>query len=204
MPTLPTAVLHDPTTLAEALSEQGVCLLQGFPDPDATAALRDALKRLQTAGALRPAEVGHGRSHHRRTAIRGDGTQWLDADSGVAATTYLSALHALRVSLNRRLFLGMEEVEAHFACYPAGASYQRHRDQFQDSDARVLSIVSYLNQDWSPQQGGALRLYLSQGPADLFPHAGTSVIFLSETEHEVLPATRERLSIAAWLRKRAV
>jgi SM-20-related protein len=37
----------------------------------------------------------------------------------------------------------------------------------------------------------------------LFPHAGTSVIFLSGIEHEVLPATRERLSIAAWLRKRA-
>lgn len=196
------AVLHDPATLAEALSEQGVCLLPGFPDPDATVALRDALKQLQIAGTLRPAEVGRGSSHHLRTAIRSDDTQWIDGDSGIAATTYLSALHALRVSLNRRLFLGMEEEEAHFACYPVGASYQRHRDQFQNSDARVLSMVSYLNQDWLPEQGGALRLYLPQGTIDLLPHAGTSVIFLSGIEHEVLPATRERLSIAAWFRKR--
>lgn len=203
MPSLPAAVLRDPAALAEALEEHGACLLLGFPSPSGTSGLRVELRRLQAIDALRPAEVGHGRSHHLRIAIRGDDTRWMDADSGVAAIAYLSALRSLRVAMNRRLFLGLEEEEAHFACYPTGASYHRHRDQFQDSDARVLSMVSYLNEDWLPGHGGALRLYLPQGTVDLFPRAGTSVVFLSGIEHEVLPATRERLSIAAWLRKRA-
>ena len=203
MPSLPAAVLRDPAALAGVLDQHGACLLLGFPSASATLALRSALRLLQADGNLRAAEVGHGRSHQRRTAIRGDETRWMDADSGTAATAYLSALRGLRVAMNRRLFLGMEEEEAHFACYPTGSSYHRHRDQFQDSDARVLSMVSYLNEDWLPEQGGALRLYLPQGTVDLFPHAGTSVIFLSGIEHEVLPATRERLSIAAWLRKPA-
>ena len=150
MPSLPAAVLRDPAALAEALDEHGACLLLGFPSPSGTAGLRVELRRLQSTDALRPAEVGHGRSHHLRIAIRGDDTRWMDADSGAAATAYISALRSLRVAMNRRLFLGLEEEEAHFACYPTGASYHRHRDQFQDSDARVLSIVSYLNEDWLP------------------------------------------------------
>lgn len=203
MPSLPAAVLRDPAALAGALDRHGACLLTGFPDASGTLALRAALRRLQTEGTLRAAEVGHGLEHRLRIAVRGDDTGWIGADSGVAAAAYLSALETLRVSMNRRLFLGMQEEEAHFACYPIGASYSRHRDQFHDSDARVLSLVSYLNDDWLPEHGGALRLYLPQGTIDVLPHAGTSVVFLSGIEHEVLPATRERLSIAAWLRKRA-
>lgn len=202
MPSLPVAALHDTAALAGALSEHGACLLPDFPGPRACEALHAALKQRQAAGTLRAAEVGHGRRRQLRVSIRGDDTQWLDGDSGLAAASFLSSLQALRVALNQHLFLGLEEEEAHFACYPVGARYHRHRDQFHDSDARVLSMVSYLNQDWLPEHGGELRLYLPQGIIDLLPHAGTSVIFLSSIEHEVLPATRERASIAAWLRTR--
>ena len=95
----------------------------------------------------------------------------------------------------------LAEVEAHYARYAPGTGYARHSDRFRDSDSRVLSLVSYLNEDWQIEQGGALRLYLPQGTVDVMPQSGTSICFLSEIEHEVLPATRERLSIAAWLRR---
>jgi SM-20-related protein len=202
MPSLPVAVLHDPAALAGALSEHGACLLSDFPASGAGKALHDVLKQRQAAGTMRAAEVGHGRQRHLRIAIRGDDTQWLDGDSGLAAASFLSSLQALRMSLNQRLFLGLEEEEAHFACYPIGARYHRHRDQFHDSGARVLSLVSYLNHDWRQDDGGALRLHLPQGSIDVLPHAGTSIVFSSALEHEVLPATRERLSIAAWFRRR--
>lgn len=202
MPSLPVAVLHDPAALAAALSGHGACLLSDFPAPAVGVALRDALKQYQVAGTLRAAQVGHGKQRHLRIAIRGDDTRWLDADSGLAAASFLCSLQALRVALNQHLFLGLEEEEAHFACYPVGARYHRHRDQFHDSDARVLSLVSYLNDDWRQDEGGALRLHLPQGSIDVLPHAGTSIVFLSGIEHEVLPATRERLSIAAWYRRR--
>ena len=104
--------------------------------------------------------------------------------------------------MNRRLFLGIDEVEAHYAAYPVGAFYARHRDRFRDSDARVVSVVTYLNPDWSDKDGGALRIVLDDGDIDIVPDTG-SIVFLSELEHEVLPAARERFSIAAWMRRRA-
>jgi SM-20-related protein len=201
MPSLPVAVLHDPATLAEALSEHGACLLSGFPDSNGTVALRNVLQQLRQSGALHAAEVGNGAGQLLRTAIRGDDTGWIDNDSATSALDYLACLKRLRHELNQRLYLGLAEEEAHFACYPPGAAYQRHRDQFRGTDTRVLSIVSYLNSDWSAEDGGALRLYLPAGSVDVLPHAGTSIVFRSHLEHEVLPATRERLSIAAWLRK---
>ena len=112
----------------------------------------------------------------------------------------------MREALNRRLLLGMIELEAHYALYPPGAAYARHRDRFRDDDARVLSTVLYLNADWREEDGGALRLYLggdAKNPhLDIYPNAGTLVLFLSaEFDHEVLPATRERLSVAGWFRR---
>src|SRR6188768_2786696 len=137
MPSLPVAVLHDPATLAEALSEHGACLLAGFPATDSAIALRSALKHLQQSGALLAAEVGKGAGQLLRTAIRGDDTKWMDIDSGTAAIDYLACLQRLRGELNQRLYLGLAEEEAHFACYPVGTSYRRHRDQFHGTDTRV-------------------------------------------------------------------
>ena len=54
------------------------------------------------------------------------------------------------------------------------------------------------------EHGGALRLYLAdQTELDVLPSAGTLVLFISaELPHEVLPATRERLSLTGWFRRR--
>lgn len=200
---LPAVVPYDPASLAAALSEHGACLLTGLPDLLATGALREQLLELESNGALQPASIGRGQAVGLHSDIRGDATRWIDDESGIAAASFLGLLNGMRIQLNRRLFLGLEEVEAHFACYPVGTFYGRHRDRFRDSDARVLSVVTYLNPDWLPEHGGALRLYLESGPVDVLPREGVTVCFLSEIDHEVLPATRKRMSIAGWMRKRS-
>ncbi|MOA08544.1 hypothetical protein D3C78_1283200 [compost metagenome] len=67
-----------------------------------------------------------------------------------------------------------------------------------------MSAVFYLNADWQAEQGGALRMYLPGGEErDVLPLAGTLVVFLSaDLPHAVLPATRERLSLTGWFRRR--
>jgi len=206
MPFLPSVEAADTDAMADALAHaleaHGACRLPAFPDAAATLALREDLRRLQACAALTPAAVGRGKAHGLRTDIRGDATLWLDdARAGAVAVTYLATLDALRIALNRRLFLGLDEVEAHYAAYPAGAHYAKHRDRFRDSDLRVVSFVTYLNPDWRDEDGGALRLSLAAGEIDVVPRSG-SVCFLSELEHEVLPGTRERNSIAGWMRRR--
>ena len=207
MPGLPCADCHDHQALASALSGTGACLLVGLPSPSASAALHADVRRLRDSGQLQPAAVGRAGDRRIREEIRGDLTLWLDDPrcSG-AAIAHLQHLDALRTELNRRLFLGLHSAEAHYAAYPAGARYARHRDRFRDAPPaggaeRVVSLVSYLNPDWKSSDGGALRLHMAEGTIDVLPQEHTTVCFLSELEHEVLPARRERLSIAAWFRR---
>ncbi len=200
---LPEAVAGDHDALAEALAASGACRILGMPDANATRALRDDLLRLAASGELTPAATGRGAGRALQPALRGDRTLWLDDPRcGNAAGAFLATLDGIRLALNARLFLGIAETEAHYARYAPGAGYARHRDRFRDDDARVLSLVAYLNDDWREADGGALRLHLDHGAVEVVPRGGTAVCFRSELEHEVLPATRERLSIAAWFRRR--
>ncbi|MEH6367338.1 MAG: 2OG-Fe(II) oxygenase, partial [Pseudomonas marincola] len=97
-----------------------------------------------------------------------------------------------------------DSYESHFAFYPAGAFYKKHLDRFRDDDRRTVSVVLYLNEQWQDDFGGELRLYLPDGETrDVRPEAGSLVVFMSaDMPHEVLPATRERLSLAGWFRRR--
>lgn len=211
MPALPhvtaDALAADSGTLAAALRVSGVCWIAGWPRAPQLAALRADLQRLQAASLLAPAAIGRGPARAQRGEVRGDATRWLDdPHCGDAARAFLADLERLRHALNQTLYLGLTEVEAHYAAYPAQAIYARHRDRFRDDGPamvtaeRVLSWVTYLNDDWHERDGGALRLHLDDGVIDVAPRDG-SICFLSELEHEVFPATRERLSVAAWFRR---
>jgi SM-20-related protein len=155
--------------------------------------------------ALQPAGIGRAGTH-RTHALRGDSTAWLDVDTPTSRVEqqWAERLEALRSHLNRSLFLGLRTVEAHVAVYPPGTGYARHLDRFRDDDARTVSLVAYLNTDWRPDDGGALRLYpADDAPAvDVWPEAGHAVAFLSaDIPHEVLATQRERWSVAAWFRR---
>jgi SM-20-related protein len=189
--------------LAAVLREQDWTTLA--LDPGDTRLLAAAAEARGHAAAGRLVHAATGRADGRRFAgLRGDATLWLDDPAcGPAARDLLAALDSLRGALNRRLLLGLDEVEAHFAHYPPGAGYARHRDRFRSDDARVLSLVVYLNADWPDEAGGQLRLHLPEGAVDIAPRLGTVAIFLSaEVDHEVLPATQPRHSVAAWFRQR--
>jgi|SRR5690606_22055429 len=155
-------------------------------------------------GALSPAGVGRGQNLAVRETIRGDSIQWLEPGQCQACDRYLEALDELRQALNQAFFLGLADYEGHFAHYPAGAFYRRHLDRFRDDDRRTVTAVYYLNDDWLPEHGGALRMHLADGSElDVLPQAGTLVVFMSaDLPHEVLPANRERLSLTGWFRRR--
>jgi SM-20-related protein len=84
--------------------------------------------------------------------------------------------------------------------YPPGSYYKRHLDQFKKDDHRKLSVICYLNENWKEEEGGQLRIYLPDKDIDVLPIAGRLVCFRSDQlEHEVLRATRPRLSITGWI-----
>lgn len=189
--------------LCDGLASQAHAVVEGLlPD-----AMLDALARDCDARAAAMREAGVGRASGLRVdhRVRGDRIDWLQGDDpGAPETRFLACMDALRIALNRSLQLGLREFEAHYALYPPGTGYARHRDRFRDDDARVISLVAYLNPDWQRGDGGELRLHLPGGARDVAPRQGTCVLFPSaDVEHEVLATHRPRRSIAGWFRTRA-
>jgi SM-20-related protein len=195
----------DIKAICENLSQQAWSQCTGLFDIGLLHDLHDEALQHELAENLGHAAIGRDQGRVL-SSLRGDSTLWLDDPRcGAASKAFVAELELLRKALNQSLLLGLETVEAHFAVYPAGAGYARHRDRFRDDDARVLSLVCYLNKDWPRQAGGELRLHLPGGVQDISPEIGTSVVFLSaDIEHEVLPATQTRYSIAAWFRRREI
>lgn len=191
-------------SIAADIAARGYSLAPRFVDGSELGALRAECLRVHRAAQFRPAGVG--KSAQRLPAIRADEISWLDlARPTPAVAAAMRRFEALRLALNRTLYLGLFELECQFAHYRAGAAYRRHRDQFSADSGRRLSCVLYLNATWTAADGGALRIYLdaSEASIDILPQGGTLACFLSERfEHEVLPASRDRWSLAGWFRTR--
>jgi SM-20-related protein len=179
--------------------------MESFVEAELASELAAQARAAWLAGAFRAAGTGAGATPAVRPSIRGDHLLWWDtAQASSAQRACLERFEALRLTLNRELQLGLFDFECQFAIYPAGARYGRHLDRFKTDARRTLSCVLYLNADWREADGGQLRLYLAEDHSvNVTPRAGTLATFLSERfEHEVLAATRARLSLAGWFRRR--
>jgi SM-20-related protein len=190
--------------IAGELYDIGWSVCADFLPPVQIAALADELRARWAQGEFHQAGVSRGAHSQLRRDIRNDHVYWLDdATQTSVQTPYFTALESLRLTLNRQLFLGLFSFEGHMAAYPPGSFYTKHLDQFQGAAQRKVSVVLYLNDDWQADDGGQLRLYLEVNNAeeyiDVLPRGGTLACFLSDRYyHEVLPATRERLSVTGW------
>ena len=119
----------------------------------------------------------------------------------------MALINSLREALNQALYIGAIDTECHYARYPIGAGYKTHLDRFGDHDLRVVSLIFYLNAHWRERDGGELLIYDPGGNVikRVLPRSGTMVAFLSaQFPHEVRPATRPRLSLSGWMRRRAL
>lgn len=189
--------------VADDLASHGWSQQNVFMPTDLTAELAKECRLHHEKGNLQPAAVGRGDEQQIKRSIRGDAINWIEPGDSLAIDRYLRLMKSIQQTLNQHLFLGLDNFECHFARYPVGAFYAKHLDRFQDNDLRVVSSVLYLNEGWLPEYGGELRLHLGeQRYHDILPRAGTMVFFMSgDWVHEVLPATRERLSLTGWFRR---
>lgn len=147
--------------------------------------------------------IGRGQGQVQNLSLRRDKIAWIPTGDA-RSEPWHEWTSALRSYLNRRLFLGLFSFESHLARYLPGDFYKTHLDAFRGQSNRRLSLVTYLNESWRAEQGGELVIYHPGTGSVLervLPQLGTLVLFLSEEfPHEVLPATRDRLSVAGWFR----
>jgi len=132
--------------------------------------------------------------------IRSDHILWINEELTIAQQ-HIDALKQLSQILNYSFYLGIQDVEAHFACYNAGEFYALHRDNPQGKNGRMISTVYYLHQEWQDDWGGKLHLQDKNNVwHTIEPQPNRIAMFQSDLLHEVLEAKHQRLSITAWLR----
>ena len=150
---------------------------------------------------FRPAGIGRDAGRALNNEVRRDEISWID-NSTHTGDCWIVWADGLKDYLNKRLFLGLDGFESHYAIYQPGGFYRRHHDAFRGQANRLLSLVIYLNRDWVPADAGQLVLFTGDRGTDkllIKPEFGTLVVFLSEEiEHEVLVTTKDRHSIAGW------
>lgn len=200
--------------IVAALRNEGWCHCPTFLASELVDDLRTDLLAQRDRFAV--ASVGRATARQQVLEQRNDSTLWLSGESA-AQREFLAQMDSLRQQLNRQLLLGLADYEAHYAHYAIGQFYRRHVDAFRQDDERqraadsapqrIVSSIFYLNDAWQLGDGGELVLWREQGyehePLQIAPLSGSAVFFLSaEFPHEVLPAARDRYSIAGWFRSR--
>ncbi|OAT46612.1 SM20-related protein [Proteus hauseri ATCC 700826] len=188
--------------LLEQIAEKGWCVWDDFLTPEAVQQLKACFGE-----NTQQARIGRNENLLSETTIRSDKISWLEPIMGEPVQHYLMQMESIQRAVNREFFLGLFEYEAHFACYEKGAFYKKHLDAFKENASRRLTTVLYLNDEWTEQDGGELKIYdLDDNElATVAPKGGRLVVFLSEQfPHEVLPTNKERISIAGWFRVNGV
>lgn len=188
--------------IADALAGDGYIILDNVLPEDLLRALESQARSL-TGQAYKTAGIGRDQLMQRNATVRNDEISWIET-THPTGKSYLTWMEQLRCGLNQRLFLGMFDYESHYAHYAPGAFYKKHLDAFHGNTNRIVTTVLYLNKNWQADDGGHLVIYSPDSTRvmeNVVPEYGRLVVFLSDRfPHEVLPAIKDRYSIAGWFR----
>ena len=156
----------------EALYDRGFVVLDGVLGATHAGAVAADAEAMSAAGALSPAKVSTGVSQRLEPSKRSDSIAWLKRPraGGASAPTpplppaitrHLDTVERVRAELEHALRCGAERCSFMLAEYPGGGGrYVRHRDAVPRGCAgRKLTVIYYLNAEWSEADGGCLRLW---------------------------------------------
>ena len=154
---------------------------------------------------MQPARIGAFENKTNNTKIRSDSILWMDQKSDPSFAIWSDKITELNQFLRETFYLPIKDSEFHFAHYPEGSFYSKHVDQPKQTNRhsnhnRLVSVVHYLNPEWSANWGGQIVLYTKQGPIAIEPKSPSTLLFQShKLEHEVLTAKKDRFSLTGWL-----
>ncbi|MDC0535049.1 2OG-Fe(II) oxygenase [Francisellaceae bacterium] len=187
------------------IEKEGYVVIDDFLPRDIYFSLKQYAVYLEKENEFDKAGIGKDIEHQIKTEIRGDWVYWLSKnDQQKGVQYYFNAIDKLRALINYSFFLSLTDFEAHFAVYPIGKFYLKHRDQFKGNDIRQISLVFFLNDEWKPSDQGELCVDNDKETKIIEPIANRLVCFKSSLEHEVLPTNAKRYSLTGWLKKESV
>lgn len=182
--------------------EKRVGISNEFLDDNLAGNLRNILLAHCEKENLRLAGIGNNHLLDKNESIRRDKIFWLEkSTSNPHEQRFFLLIDEFVEYLNRSCFTGIKSYEFHYALYEKGTFYKRHIDQFKSDDSRVFSVIMYLNEGWTLNDGGELKIYINETSEIIAPINKKCVFFKSnELEHEVLMSHTNRMSITGWLK----
>ena len=189
-------------TLISSYLDTKVGMVPDFISEELAENLVQRLFELKEQNLLKAAGIGNVAKLTHNAEIRGDAIYWLDRNNNNEfENQFLDQVDAFVTYLNRSCYTGITGYEFHFALFDKGSFYRKHLDQFQNNSSRQFSMITYLNQNWQPEDGGELCIYDEEKIQKVNPTNRKTVFFKSdELVHEVLETNKARLSVTGWLR----
>jgi SM-20-related protein len=189
-------------TIIDSFLENRVGLIDDFLNENLSSNLQANLLLLLLDKQLKVAGIGSDSNFSTNKLIRSDIIYWLDRKhNNIHENSFFDLIDEFVKYLNMTCYTGITGYEFHYAYYEKGSSYKRHLDQFRDNQNRAYSMIMYLNNNWSPSDGGQLCIYHQDVSQIISPINGKCVFFKSsELEHEVLLNHKPRMSITGWLK----
>lgn len=190
-------------TLISSYLDTKVGIVADFVSEELAQHLIDRLFALKEQNLLKAAGIGNVAKLTHNAEIRSDAIYWLDRNNNNEfENQFLDQMDAFVSYLNRSCYTGITGYEFHFALFDKGSFYRKHLDQFQNNSSRQFSMITYLNQNWQPEDGGELCIYDEDKVQKVAPTNRKTVFFKSdELVHEVLETNKARLSVTGWLRR---
>jgi Rps23 Pro-64 3,4-dihydroxylase Tpa1-like proline 4-hydroxylase len=189
-------------TLIASYIENNVGIAEHFLSDQLANSLKQNLQELQSKSLLLAAGTGNAEAVSYDTAIRSDSIYWLDKKHNNAfENEFFIQIEAFIKYLNESCYTGITGYEFHYALYEKGDFYLKHLDQFKNNPSRKYSMITYLNANWLPSDGGELLIHQQGNNQKIAPTQGKTVFFKSdELVHEVLLTHNTRMSITGWLK----
>ena len=189
-------------TLISSYLDTKVGMVPDFISEELAENLVQRLFELKEQNLLKAAGIGNVAKLTHNAEIRSDAIYWLDRNNNNEfENQFLDQVDTFVTYLNRSCYTGITGYEFHFALFDKGSFYRKHLDQFQNNSSRQFSMITYLNQNWQPEDGGELCIYDEEKIQKVNPTNRKTVFFKSdELVHEVLETNKARLSVTGWLR----
>lgn len=189
-------------TLIDNYIHTKVGIAENFLNKSLAANLAKNLNSLYTEKQLNAAGTGNDTLVEHNKLFRSDMIYWLDRQhNNPHENDFFDLIDKFVSHLNATCYTSITGYEFHYAYYEKGSFYKKHIDQFRNNSSRQYSLIFYLNEDWLATDGGELCIYHANTVQKISPENGKSVFFRSsDLEHEVLPATKARLSVTGWLK----
>ncbi len=190
-------------TLISSYLDTKVGMVPDFISEELAENLVQRLFELKEQNLLKAAGIGNVAKLTHNAEIRSDAIYWLDRNNNNEfENQFLDQVDTFVTYLNRSCYTGITGYEFHFALFDKGSFYRKHLDQFQNNSSRQFSMITYLNQNWQPEDGGELCIYDEEKIQKVNPTNRKTVFFKSdELVHEVLETNKARLSVTGWLRR---